>query len=207
MRKHELLARASAVTVGALLLAGVAGAASADELFGSGDIDVNVEIAEIDGPGVLALSVAGTSTTLTENGSTDLVRQFTGMLPTVTVTDTRAPEDIPTETGWYVLGSATSFVGDSGQPSLSAGHLGWAPSLIDGGDAGLVTEGDRVDTVLDGGADGVGLVDQELLALALDSGAIVSEGQWTATANLFLRAPATVAPGNYSSTVTLSLFE
>ena len=53
----------------------------------------------------------------------------------------------------------------------------------------------------------MGLVDQELLALAIDSGAIASEGQWTANANLFLRTPATVAPGSYSSTLTLSLFE
>lgn len=206
MRKREFALRASAVTIGSLMLVGVAGVAMAAE-YDSGDIDVEVEIVELETPGVLAMSVAGTSTTLTETGSTDLVRQFTGTLPTVTVTDTRDPADIPTGVGWYVLGSATDFAGDAGQPDLGAQHLGWSPALIDGGDAGLVTEGDQVDTVLDDGPDNVGLVDQELLALAIDSQAVASEGQWTANASLFLRTPATVAPGNYGSTLTLSLFE
>ncbi|SKB00359.1 hypothetical protein SAMN06295879_2993 [Agreia bicolorata] len=206
MRKREFAARTSAVVVGTLLLTGLAGAAAAEEV-GSDDVDVNVEIAEIEGPGVLAMSVGGTSTTLTETGSTELVRQFTGTLPTVTVTDTRAPEDIPADVGWYVLGSSTDFVGDAGQTPIGAEYLGWIPALINGGDSGLVTEGDPVDTAIEGGADGVGLVDQELLALAIDSGAVASEGQWTANANLFLRTPATVAPGSYTSTLTLSLFE
>jgi len=206
MRKRIFAIRASAVTIGSLMLVGVAGAAVAAE-HGTDDVDVNVEIAELTTPGVLAMSVAGTSTTLTETGSTDLVRQFTGTLPTVTVTDTRDVADIPAGAGWYVLGSASDFAGDAGQPAIGAGYLGWTPTLIDGGDAGLVAEGDQVDTVLDAGANNVGLVDQELLALAIDSQAIASEGQWTAKADLFLRTPSTVAPGNYSSTLTLSLFE
>lgn len=206
MRKREFAARTSAVVVGTLLLTGLAGAASAEEV-GNDDVDVKVEIAEIEGPGVLAMSVGGTSTTLTETGSTELVRQFTGTLPTVTVTDTRAAEDIPADVGWYVLGSSTDFVGDAGQAPIGAEYLGWIPALINGGESGLVTEGDPVDTAIEGGEDGVGLVDQELLALAIDSGAVASEGQWTANANLFLRTPATVAPGSYSSTLTLSLFE
>ncbi|SMG48133.1 hypothetical protein [Agreia pratensis] len=206
MRKREFAARTSAVVVGTLLLTGLAGAAAAEEV-GSDDVDVKVEIAEIEGPGVLAMSVGGTSTTLTETGSTELVRQFTGTLPTVTVTDTRAADEIPADVGWYVLGSSTDFVGDAGQTAIGAEYLGWIPALIDGGESGLVAEGDPVDTAIDGGDDGVGLVDQELLALAIDSGAVASEGQWTANANLFLRTPATVAPGSYSSTLTLSLFE
>ena len=70
-----------------------------------------------------------------------------------------------------------------------------------------MAEGDQVDTVLDAGPNNVGLVDQELLAMAFDSEAVAPEGQWTATADLFLRTPATVAPGNYTATLTLSLFE
>lgn len=206
MRKREFAARTSAVVVGALLLTGLASAAAAEE-YGSDDVDVNVDIAAIEGPGVLAMSVGGTSATLTETGSTELVRQFTGTLPTVTVTDTRSADEIPAGAGWYVLGSSTDFVGNAGQAAIGAKYLGWTPALIDGGDAGLVTEGDPVGTAVDGGPNGVGLVDQELLALALDSGAIASEGQWTANAQLFLRTPATVAPGSYSSTLTLSLFE
>jgi hypothetical protein len=61
--------------------------------------------------------------------------------------------------------------------------------------------------VLDDGPNAVGLVDQEILALAADSGAIAQEGTWSANADLFLRTPVTVAPGSYSATLTLSLFE
>ncbi|HEY9323560.1 MAG TPA: hypothetical protein VIP50_01400, partial [Agromyces sp.] len=70
-----------------------------------------------------------------------------------------------------------------------------------------VAEGDQVDTILDTGANAVGLVDQELLAMAYNSGDIATEGQWTATANLFLRTPATTTPGDYTANLTLSLFE
>ena len=188
------------------MLVGVAGAAIADE-YGDQDVDVNVAITELDEPGVLAMSVAGSSTTLTEDGSTATVRQFTGALPTVTVTDTRTAEEIPDGAFWYVLGSSSDFTGDAGQPAIGAGHLGWAPSLIDGGESGLVAAGDEVDTVLDTGPNAVGVVDQELLAMAFDSEAVASEGSWTATADLFLRTPATVAPGDYTATITLSLFE
>jgi hypothetical protein len=37
-----------------------------------------------------------------KNLSTPTVRQFTGSLPTVTVTDTRLPDQIPAGAGWYV---------------------------------------------------------------------------------------------------------
>lgn len=206
MNKRGVFARCSVAAVGAALLVGVAGAAIADE-YGDDDVEVNVEITELDEPGVLAMSVAGSSATLTESGSTATVRQFTGSLPTVTVTDTRTAEEIPDGAFWYVLGSSTDFTGDAGQSGIGAGHLGWAPQLIDGGESGLVAEGDQVDTVLDAGPNNVGLVDQELLAMAFDSEAVAPEGQWTATADLFLRTPATVAPGNYTATLTLSLFE
>ncbi|PPI20209.1 hypothetical protein C5D44_17155 [Rathayibacter sp. AY1B5] len=192
---------------GAALLTAVAGAAVADENYGDQDVDVNVSIAELTEPGVLAMTVAGTSTDLTETGSTALVRQFTGTLPTVTVSDTRTADEIPAEAGWYVLGSASEFTGDASQEPIGADHFGWTPRLLDGGDSGLVTEGDQVDTVLDDGDDAVGLVDQELLALALDSGAVAEEGQWTASADLFLRTDATVEAGDYTGQLTLSLFE
>jgi hypothetical protein len=206
MDKRGVFARCSVAAVAAALLVGVAGAAIADE-YGNDDVEVNVAISELDEPGVLAMSVAGSSATLTESGSTATVRQFTGSLPTVTVTDTRTAEEIPDGAFWYVLGSSTDFTGDAGQPGIGAGHLGWAPQLIDGGESGLVAEGDQVDTVLDAGPNNVGLVDQELLAMAFDSEAVAAEGQWTATADLYLRTPATVAPGNYTATLTLSLFE
>ncbi|ALE05736.1 hypothetical protein AL755_10090 [Arthrobacter sp. ERGS1:01] len=207
MNKVKFAVRCTAVTTGVVLLAGVAGMAMAEENHGHNDVDVSVGISKLDVPGVLAMSVAGTTAALTENGSTGTVRQFTGKLPTVTVTDTRSAADIPAGAGWYVLGTSSDFTGSAGQDPISASHLGWSPQIIDGGAAGLVAGGDQVDTVMDSGPNAVGLVDQELLALAFDSGTIASEGQWTASANLFLRTPATVAPGDYTAKLTLSLFE
>ncbi|MFC8304907.1 hypothetical protein ACFUCV_14655 [Specibacter sp. NPDC057265] len=207
MGNFGLVARCSAVAAGAALLLGVAGAAVAEVNYGDQDVDVNVQIPELNVPGVLAMTVSGTSATLAESGSSATVRQFTGTLPTVTVTDTRSVDEIPAGAGWYVLASSSDFTGETGQAPIGAEHLGWAPRLIAGGDSGLVAEGDVVDTVMDSGPDAVGLVDQELLALAFDSAAIAQEGQWTANADLFLRTSATVAPGNYTANLTLSLFE
>ncbi|GGR13747.1 hypothetical protein ACFOE1_11660 [Agromyces mediolanus] len=211
MMYPRLLGRACAVGAGTVLLLGVAGMAAAEENHGENDVDVTVEIADTGEPGVLAMTVAGTSTTLTEDGSTATERQFTGTLPTVTVTDTRTPDEIAPGAYWYVLGTASDFTGDAGQPAIGAGHLGWAPKLIDGGDSGLVSEGDVVDTVMDTDDPDAelpfGLVDQELLAMGFDSAALAPEGQWTANAQLFLRTPATVAPGSYTAKLTLSLFE
>lgn len=204
MRKREIAARGAAIALGAALMASVAGAAVADEVEND-DVAVTVTIPQLETPGVLAMSVAANSTVLTEGTATADYREFTGILPTVTVTDTRAAEDVPADAGWYVLGSSTDLT--SATDTISAGHLGWVPALVDGGDSGLVTEGEQVDTILDEGEDAVGLVDQELLALAINSGEILTEGSWTANANLFLRTPLTVAPGQYSSTLTLSLFE
>lgn len=208
--RHEMKTRSTALhlacaTFGIALLtsAGAATASAADD-YGSDDVDVTVNIAGIDTPGVLALSVAGTSTTLTENGSTELVRQFTGTLPTVTVTDTRTPEEIPPGAAWYVLGSATDFIGDAGQPAISAANLGWAPAVVGNDGDGLVFAGEEVGSAVDGGP---GLVDTELLVSTIDSGAIPSETAWSANAGLTLRADASVAPGNYAATLTLSLFE
>ena len=207
MNKSGFAARCAAVTLGAALLTAVAGPAVADENYGDQDVDVNVSIPELTEPGVLAMTVDGTSTYLAENGSTELVRQFTGTLPTVTVTDTRSADQIPDGAGWYVLGSASPFTGETGQDPIGADYFGWTPRLIDGGESGLVTEGDQVDTVLDDGNDAVGLVDQELLALALDSGAVAEEGQWTASADLFLRTDSAVEAGDYTGQLTLSLLE
>lgn len=204
--------RLAAAVLGAVALAvgGGALAATAAEEQGEGDVDVKVDIAPVEQPGVLAMSIAGTSVTLTESGSTALTRQFVGSLPRVTVADTRTPAEIPEGAYWYVLGTASDFVGSAGQPEITAGHLGWRPSLIDGGASGLVAVGDEVMTVLDEetlpGND-VGLVDEELLAMAADSEEIATEGRWTAEADLFLKTDVAVAPGGYSSVLTLSLFE
>ena len=176
---------------------------------GEAEVEVTVDITEIKEPGVLALTVAGTSVALQENGSDLLVRQFTGTLPTVTVTDTRTLEEIPAGSSWAVLGSSSDFTGTAGQAPISAGHLGWKPRLLDGGDTGLVSEGEEVVTVLDDETqpgNNVGLVDQELLVSTYDS-AEVTGGAYTVNAGLSLRTPADVAAGSYRATLTLSLFE
>lgn len=208
MKTREMIARVAAGAAGAVLLVGVAGVAVADDDYGSQDVDVNVQIDEYPEPGTLALTVAGNATTLTENGSGATVRQFTGTLPTVTVTDTRVfPDRLEPAAFWYVLGTSSDFEGDAGQPDISAGHLGWTPALVGGTDPGEVAAGDPVDTVLDSGADAVGLVDQELLAIAAGSQEINPTGSWSVNADLKLKTPVTVATGTYQAKLTLSLFE
>jgi hypothetical protein len=73
---------------------------------------------------------------------------------------------------------------------------------------GEVAAGDEVKTSLDGSPNNVGLVGQEMLQLALDSAeAKAAAGQWTANAGLVLKTDVNVAPGSYTSLLTLSLFE
>ncbi|BCJ56847.1 hypothetical protein [Micromonospora endophytica] len=207
MKKRKLFA---SVAAGAMVIGSVAAAAPASAEPGdNADVEVTVDIEEITEPGVLALSVAGDSVALAEDGSTLLVRQFVGTLPTVTVTDTRTADEVPAGAAWAVLGSASDFVGAAGQEPIGAGHLGWRPKLLDGGDTGLVSEGEEVVTVVDEPTqpgNNVGLVDQELLVSTFDSGAVAG-GEYTVNAELFLRTPADVAAGEYASTLTLSLFE
>src|SRR5699024_9926992 len=94
-----------------------------------------------------------------------------------------------------------------GAPEIGADHLGWTPALVSEDEGGWVSAGDQVDTVLDEGDDAVGLVAEELLALSLDSSASRPTGEWEANADLFLKTPADVAPGSYSATLTLTLWE
>ncbi|MEV7827134.1 hypothetical protein [Microbacterium enclense] len=206
---HGAAARIAAATLGGLVLVGTAGAAVAAEVGDDQNVDVNVQIAPVEGPGSLSLTVAGTSSTLTESASGNPeVRQFDGTLPTVTVTDTRELADVPDEHFWYVLGQASAFAGPNGA-SIPAANLGWTPSLVNEGDTGLVAPGDTVGTAEDSGTNAVGLVDKELLYTALDSAAVREGGEssWTANAALVLKTDAGVTPGAYTSKLTLSLFE
>ncbi|WP_229073303.1 hypothetical protein [Actinoplanes sp. DH11] len=175
---------------------------------GEAEVEVTVDITEIREPGVLALTVAGNAVALTEEGSDLLVRRFTGTLPTVTVTDTRTLEEVPDGAGWAVLGSSSDFTAPGRDP-ITADHLGWKPRLIDGGDTGLVAEGEEVVPSLDEPTqpgNNVGLVDQELLVSTYDSEAVTG-GAYTVDADLNLHTPAEVAAGSYKATLTLSLFE
>ncbi|MFH8253170.1 hypothetical protein ACH3VR_22575 [Microbacterium sp. B2969] len=205
MNKKVLIARTAAGALGGLLLLGAAGAAIADEL-DNGDVDVNVNIEALPPVGALTMTVDSNASTLTESTSADPeVRRFTGTLPTVTVTDDR--EEVPAGAFWYVTGQASDFAGPGGA-SITAGHLGWSPRLLTEGN-GEVAPGDEVGTVLDPQTDpnNVGVVDNDLLALALDSNDARPTGEWKATADLTLKTDKHVTPGAYSSTLTLTLWE
>ncbi|WP_308797690.1 hypothetical protein [Agromyces silvae] len=202
--KKSSAARVGAAALGALLLSAGAAMAAADEIVDDGEVEINVEVTDRYPSGVLALSVAANSTALAEVDSGDpLVREFTGSLPEVTVTDTRA--DVP-DVPWYVLGTASDFV--SGGNTITADHLGWAPYLAD--DYGPALEaGFDIDTVIDDPAsEGLGYADGELLYVNTDQVATYSQGSWSASAGLHLKVDATtVEPGSYTSVLTLSLFE
>lgn len=205
--KSSMALRGSAIVFATAILvsAGAAVASAADEPYGDGDVDVTVDITEVLEPGVLALTLQGSSSALTESGSDALTRQFVGSLPTVTVTDTRTAEEVEPGASWYVLGTATDFLGGAGQDTIPAANLGWAPRLTGTTDGeGLVFAGEAVEGSEDGGP---GLADRELLFSAVDSEVVAPEGEWSATADLLLRTDADVTPGSYSSTLTLSLFE
>jgi len=210
MKSVAVLGRVAAGAVGAMMLVGVAGAAFADDEFGGDDVEVNVNIAETAEPGTLSLTVAAHSTLLAESETTSTTRTFEGSLPTVTVTDSRVfPERLDPNAYWYVLGSASAFAGQSGQPSIAAENLGWSPELIGGTDPGEVIAGDEVAPALDTdeAPDNVGLVNRELLAAAVTSQGNTPPGSWTVGAQLKLMTPITVATGGYTSVLTLSLFE
>ena len=209
-RNRPLTVRAAAGLLGSLALVGVGGSALAEEV-GNDQVDVGVTIQERAGTGALSLSVAADSTTLSEveDASGDH-REFTGVLPDVTVTDDRS--DVPEGVYWYVIGQAGDFVGSEGQDPITPDHLGWTPALVTDGN-GEVAPGEEVLTSVDEASDpsypdNVGLQGEELLQLALDSAeASAANGEWTANAELTLKTPLDVEPGSYSSTVTLSLFE
>ncbi|MFF2486294.1 hypothetical protein ACFVSU_07850 [Microbacterium sp. NPDC058062] len=201
MNKKGFIARAAVGALGGALLIGGAGAAIADEV-GNEDVDVNVNIEALEPVGALTLSVAPGGATLEEvpSANEDL-RQFNGTLPIVTVTDDR--EEVPVGQFWYVVGQSSALT--SGANSIAAGNLGWTPHLLTAEGDGEVAEGDEVGTVLDGD---IGLsTGEDALALSLDSGEAASVGTWSANADLFLKTPKTVAPGAYTGTITLTLWE
>lgn len=198
-----------AVLAAALMTtSGAAVAAVAADPVDDGQVGIDVEITPQEGPGDLVLTVTPGRATLTEQGSTGDVRQFTGVLPQVTVTDTRDAEQTADGAQWSVLGSASEFTTADGGV-IDAKYLGWSPRLVSG-DEDAISVGGDVDGALQGDVGSEqsrGLKDQELLYLsdadALSEGGVSS----TATADLTLRVPATVTAGQYSSIITLSLFE
>lgn len=178
--------------------------AAAEDGPGGDEIDVSVDVSPDAQPGVLAMTVSGTTAQLVEEDSTPLERRFVGELPQITVTDTRDPADIPPDVVWYVLGTASDFTGDEDQAPIPAHRLGWIPRIVGDDAGGLVFAGEEVP----GGSTGPGLVDSELLASTVGSAESTAQGDsWSATAELVLTTDADIASGQYRSTITLSLFE
>ncbi|WP_336920879.1 hypothetical protein [Aquipuribacter sp. SD81] len=206
MSTRGLLARTVAGVTGAVLLTGVAGAAFADPVDGEAEnVEIGVTIDGLEPAGALTMSVASSSTELAEvDTDEEGIRRFDGTLPTVTVTDDR--DVAPESAYWYVTGQSSDFTAAEGDATLPAGHLGWTPEVLTDND-GEVAAGDQVLTILDEGPDAVGLVGEELLALALDSTEAAATGTWQANADLFLKTPEDVPAGDYSATLTLTLWE
>ncbi|QQQ73450.1 hypothetical protein IOD16_19315 [Saccharothrix sp. 6-C] len=197
----------AASALGLALAAAAVAPASADPA-GDAGIDVNVTIDDTGTPGRLSMTVAANNgVTLTENGSDAAARQFTGVTPTVTITDTRRPQDIPAGSFWAVVGQASEFTPTGGGTGFGSEHLGWKPRLLTGTTTGAVAPGEPVSSVIsDGtGAPAVGLRGQELLVSTAN--AADETGSWDVNADLVLRTPADVRAGQYRSTLTLSLFD
>ncbi|MDY0908833.1 hypothetical protein [Microbacterium sp. CFBP9034] len=198
-----MLSRVAVGALGGMLLLGAAGAAVADELDDE-DVQVQVDIEALPPVGALTMSVAPGSAALSEVASADEeLREFTGVLPTVTVSDDR--EEVPADVFWYVTGQS-SGLSAAGAPDIGPEHLGWVPRLLTEND-GEVAEGPEVGTVFDEAPNNVGLEAEEFLALATDSAAAHAVGTWQANADLVLKTPKDVAPGSYSGTLTLTLWE
>ncbi len=120
--------------------------------------------------------------------------RFSGELPTVSVSDSRAAQS--TQDGWTVSGQAGDFAHSAG--AISASHLGWVPGQL--ADKVGVSPGAPVATELSGGP---GLALPSTLASAVGEGRV---GTTELGADLLLEVPVDTPAGAYTSTLTLSLF-
>lgn len=199
------LSRAGAIAAlgsASLLLASTA--VAAPDPVDEGGVPLLVEVTD---QGALAMTVDTSPVALTETGSDSDVRQFTGVLPTVTVTDTRTVGE--EGVAWAVVGDTSDFETVDSTSVISGTYLGWAPRLVSTppDDDGSVVEGVPVASEADDGTGVVGGYD--LLVSTFDSSDAREFGaSWEASADLALRVPVVEArPGSYSATLTLSLFE
>lgn len=196
----------TAALLGAAILA--APMAVADEVpVGSDGVELTLTV-EDTGELFMTVDTATPVVLAEEADAPDAVnRTFTGTLPTVTVTDTRS--SVPEDVAWSVTGQSTDFVhADDDDVTISNEFLGWVPALVDTpDDNGQVGAGGEVEPVSEGGDGFTSGVD--LLVGAYNSGEAQGESdEWQADAELRLVAPAEdIVAGNYSATLTLSLFE
>ncbi|WP_234983359.1 alpha/beta hydrolase-fold protein [Demequina sp. NBRC 110053] len=148
-------------------------------------------------PGALAMTIAdyGDAVELVDAGNAGDRLRFEGDLPTVVVTDSRNDRQARGG-GWAVSGQVSAFTAD--EEVLGGEHLGWTPR-VKTPRPGL-ERGDRVRTVL---SNGPGLATPARLAEASAEGRF---GSASLGADLVLEAPVGTAAGEYSGTMTVSLF-
>jgi hypothetical protein len=150
-----------------------------------------------DTPGALTLTVAdfGGAVELSDEQKTGDRIHYRGTLPDVTITDSRNAAQAAGG-GWAVTGHSSAF--RNGSTELGAGHLAWTPKLIEPKTG--VNPGAPVASILSGGP---GLAAPASLASADNTGRL---GQAKATADLLLEFPVNARTGEYTATLSVSLF-
>lgn len=147
--------------------------------------------------GSLTMSVADFGEGVTLGGGANIGDRlrFTGVLPAVSVTDSRSNAQVG-QGGWTVSGQAADL--STGSQILRAQHLGWTPGLLTTKPG--VTPGSEVKAALGGGA---GLGTPATLATATSEGRL---GTTELTADLSLEVPVDTRAGDYTGNLTVTLF-
>lgn len=166
-----------------------------DDSENSGDIPVEADIPGLDEggeeDGSLVMSVSeGTASLEGSRDDGDRV-SVSGVMPAVSVTDTRAQAS-----GWSVTGQSAEL--SSGDDQISADHLGWAPNVVESSNG--VAAGDSVESVLSGGE---GLAAPQTLGSGNEQ---TRAGTTEMDAELNLEVPVDTAGGTYQGAVSVSLF-
>lgn len=154
-----------------------------------GDIPVEAEIPTLgddEGPeGALALSVAPGTTELGNARNAGDRLRLSGVLPTVSVTDSRA------DGAWAVTGQSSDLAADDAV--VRAERLGWAPFVA----AGKAVPGTKVESSLSGGPG---------LAVPATLGSGSERGTAELAADVTLEVPVDTKAGAYAGAITVSLF-
>ncbi|GHJ45662.1 phosphate ABC transporter substrate-binding protein PstS [Catellatospora sp. TT07R-123] len=154
-------------------------------------------------PGALTITVAGSGVVLPPMALTSdaSLLSTAGMLPAVTVSDTRAGNP-----GWNISGQVGDFSDGAGHV-IAGANLGWSPVLVSKQPPQVVVLGAVV--VPAAGAapgapvpSGVGLAGGATLATAAPLG---GNGTTMVGAELTLNAPTSTPPGTYSATLTFTV--
>lgn len=169
---------------------------------GEGDIPIDAEIPGLPDPsepgepgedGNLVLTVDPGSVTMNEAVNAGDRLQLSGVLPSVSVTDTRADA-----AGWSVAGQASDLARADGSGSIAGGHLGWSPEVQDTSSAAQA--GADVGTVMSGGT---GLASPQVLGSADGQARL---GTTLFSAGIDLEVPVDTEAGDYRGALSVSLF-